>query len=111
MQKAHFYGGGIFLRRRHTSTAEAHFYGGGIFLRRRHISTAEVYFYGESVRTSIKEVNLKAIGVSLELYGKEEPMHGADEFLCRNCVILKCEAVALVSHRIGELPLERDRKF
>ena len=26
-------------------------------------------------------------------------MHGADEFLCRNCVILKCEAVALVRHR------------
>ena len=26
-------------------------------------------------------------------------MHGADEFLCRNCVILKCEAVALVGHR------------
>ena len=28
-------------------------------------------------------------------------MHGADEFLCRNCVILKCEAVALVGHRIN----------
>ena len=26
-------------------------------------------------------------------------MHGADEFLCRKCVILKCEAVALVGHR------------
>ena len=30
---------------------------------------------------------------SMEFHGKEEPMHGADEFLCRNCVILKCEAV------------------
>ena len=26
-------------------------------------------------------------------------MHGADEFLCRNCVILKCEVAALVRHR------------
>ena len=27
-------------------------------------------------------------------------MHGADKFLCRNCVILKCEAVAPVGHCI-----------
>ena len=29
-------------------------------------------------------------------------MHGADEFLCRNCVILQCEAVALVGHCINQ---------
>ena len=27
-------------------------------------------------------------------------MDGADEFLCTNCIILKCEAVALVAHCI-----------
>ena len=43
---AHFYGGGLFLRRRLISTGEAHFYGRGSFLRRRLISTEEVYFYG-----------------------------------------------------------------
>ena len=32
-------------------------------------------------------------------------MHGADEFLCRNWVILKCEAVALV----GQHKLARTR--
>ena len=26
-------------------------------------------------------------------------MHDADEFLCRDSVVLKCEAVALVGHR------------
>ena len=43
--------------RRHISTAEAYFYGGGVFLRG-----------GVSLRRkciSMKEVNLKAIGLSL----------------------------------------------
>ena len=31
-EKVCFYGGGTFLRRRHTSSAEAHFYGGSVFL-------------------------------------------------------------------------------
>ena len=41
-------------------------------------------------------------------------MHGADEFLRRNCVILKCKAGALVGHRKhvngrnGEFPLSRN---
>ena len=68
--EAHFYGGGTFLRRRHISTAETHFYSGGIFLRRRRISTAEAHFFGGGTFLrrrciSMKEVNLKAIGVSL----------------------------------------------
>ena len=87
-----------------------HFHGKSLFLCKRLISTAEVYFYEESVRISMKKVNLITQS-AYHLYGKEEPMHGVDEFLCRNWVILKCEAVALVGHRIGELPLERDRKF
>ena len=45
-EEADFYGGGIFLRRRHISTEEAGFYGGGIFLRRKLISMEEAYFYG-----------------------------------------------------------------
>ena len=33
-------------------------------------------------------------------------MHGADEFLCRNCsIILKCEAVALVARHTFGSPL------
>ena len=104
IKKAHFYSGGVFLRRRHISTAEAHFYGGGIFLRRGCISTVKAHFYGGGVSlrrkcVSMKEVNLKAIGY--HLYEKEEPTHGADEFLCRNCVILKCEALAPVGQHIN----------
>ena len=34
-------------------------------------------------------------------------MHGADEFLCRSCVILKCETVALVGHRTVQLSFTR----
>ena len=37
-------------------------------------------------------------------------MHGADEFSCRNCVILKCEAVALVGHRTFEHKLRRHKE-
>ena len=55
----HGLGGGIFLQRRLTSTAEVYFYSEGIFLRRRCISKKQSAYY---------------------LYGKEEPMHGADEF-------------------------------
>ena len=68
--EAYFYGEGIFLRWRHISTAKVYFYGGGTFPRRRCISTAEahfyaeVYFYEDSV-ISMKEVNLKAIGLSV----------------------------------------------
>ena len=51
----------------------------------------KVYFY--------KRGQFKSNQLVRHSYGKEEPMHGADEFLCRNCVILKCEAVALVGHR------------
>lgn len=29
---------------------------------------------------------------------KEEPMRGADECLCTDSVVLKCEAVVLVGH-------------
>ena len=47
-EKAHFHGGGSFLRRRLMSTEEANFYGGSWFLRRRLISTEEVDFYGGS---------------------------------------------------------------
>ena len=32
-------------------------------------------------------------------------MHGADESLCRNCIILKCEAVALVARHSFSSPL------
>ena len=37
------------------------------------------------------------------LYEKEEQMHGADEFLCRHRVALKCEAVELVDHRSKQI--------
>ena len=30
-------------------------------------------------------------------------MHGADEFLCRHRVALKCEAVELVGHRSKQM--------
>ena len=64
----HFHGKSLFLCKRLISTAEAYFYGGGVFLR--------------SVRISMKKVNLIEQS-AYHLYGKEEPMHGADEFLCR----------------------------
>ena len=56
-EKVFFYATDSFPRRRHISTAEAHFYRGGVFLRG-----------GVSLRRkciSMKEVNLKAIGLSL----------------------------------------------
>ena len=51
MKEACFYGGGVLprTRRRHFSTQEADFHCRGVFLQRRHISTAEVYFKEESV--------------------------------------------------------------
>ena len=94
-----FHGKRLFLCKRLISTVEVYFYSGGIFLRRgRHISTAEVYPYEESVyfyeRGQFKSNQL--------IICMEERNHSnahADEFLCRNCVILKCEAVAQVGHR------------
>ena len=44
-EKAHFHGGGSFLRRLF-STEEADFYGGGSFLRRKLLSMEEADFYG-----------------------------------------------------------------
>ena len=49
------------------------------------------------------------------MYEKEEPMHDADEFLCRDSDVLKCEAVALVGHRslqpkMNILPVISDAK-
>ena len=49
MERVCFYAKGLFLRRRHVSTAEVYFYGEGILPRRRLISTAEAYFYGGGV--------------------------------------------------------------
>ena len=89
--EAHFYGEGVFLRRRHISTAEVYFYGGGTFLRGGVFLRRQCDFYERG--------QFKSNRLIRHLYGKETPMHGAVEFLCRNCVILKCEAVALVGHR------------
>ena len=73
----------------------AYFYGQGTFLRRRCIFTKEVVFQRRRL-ISTDEDNLKQSAYYLNK--KDEPMDGANQFLCRDSVVLKCEAAALMGH-------------
>lgn len=114
MEEGFFYRGGVFLRWRLIFTAEAYLYSGKEFLRRRLISTAEVYFYRDSVQFYGEGLFLRKgqfrSNRLITCMKKEEPMRGADECLCTDSVVLKCEAVVLVGHRFLVKPgLEQTR--
>ena len=75
---------------------EAYFYGRG-----------GVQFYGEGL--FLREGQFKSNWL-ISCMKKEERMHGADECLCTDSVVLKCEAVALVGHCFPVRPgLEQTR--
>ena len=57
MVEAYFYGGGIFLRWRHISTAKAHFCGGGVSLRRKCICMKKVNFKRNRLITCMEKRN------------------------------------------------------
>lgn len=63
---------------------EDYFYGRG-----------SVQFYGEGL--FLREGQFKRNRL-IPGMNKEEPMRGADECLCTDSVVLKCEAVVLVGH-------------
>ena len=61
---AHFYGVGLFLRKRliSISTEEAYFYGGGLFLQRRLIFTEEDHFYGGGLFLWTRIISIVLVG-------------------------------------------------
>lgn len=102
IEEGFFYRGGMFLRWRLIFTAGSYLYSGSVFLQRRLISTAEVYFYGDSVQfygegLFLRKGQFKS-NWPISCMKREEPVRGADECLCTESVVLKCEAVALVGH-------------
>ena len=90
MKKAHFCVGGIFLRMRDFSTEEACFYSGDLFYGR-----GCVQFYRAGLFLRKGQIKSNRLITCMK---KEEPMRGADECLCTDSVVLKCEAVVLVGH-------------
>ena len=64
MEKACFYGAGLFLRRRPISTEQAYFYGAGLFLRRRSVSTEQACFYGEGLFLRSRPVSTEQAYIS-----------------------------------------------
>ena len=74
-EEAYFYGGGLFLRWRLISTEEAYFYGGGSFLRRRLISTEEAYFYGGGSFLRRRLISIVGSFVGRRSVSMQQPFH------------------------------------